>query len=309
MHNSLSTVLALFLSTALGAASPVASAPEAADKLWGARGHDIIADAAVRGLPSEMPAFFLNSGAQLRYLNPEPDRWRDRNAAAMREAFNYDHYVDLENVPEGALDLPDRFTYLRALYEAGLERPERDAGFLPFRILEFQERITSAFARWRTATSEEERRWIEARITDDAGILGHYVADGSQPHHTTIHFNGWDEDAPNPRGFTSARDFHAQFESQFVNAHLTLDHVTPRVAPGARVFEDVRAAVLAYIQESHDRVVTLYELEQRLGFRPDQPPHPETMDFTAERLAHGAEMLRSLWYTAWIRSEEVAGMR
>ena len=78
------------------------------------------------------------------------------------------------------------------LYEAGIERPERDAGFLPFRIVELYQRIVSGWLRWRAEEDPLRRSWIEQRIVNDAGILGHYVTDASQPHHTTIHFNGWD---------------------------------------------------------------------------------------------------------------------
>jgi hypothetical protein len=291
---ALALALALALTPALAATAPLP---------WGAKGHYIVADAALLGLPGQMPAFLRDAAPQLRYLNPEPDRWRDRDAVAMNEGFRYDHYIDLENVPPGALDAPDRFVYLRLLYQAGLERPERDAGFLPYRILELQQRLTSGFERWRAAESADERRWIEARIINDAGILGHYVADASQPHHTTIHFDGWDRDTPNPMGFTTERGFHSRFESAFVNAHLEAEHVTPRVPAGARVLEDVRQAILDYIDEAHAHVIPLYELEKAHGFQPGAPT-PQTVGFTAERLAHAADMLRSLWYTAWVKSEE-----
>lgn len=303
---TLATLTALCLTAAAAATATAADFRSSKSEIrssmfWGAKGHYIVADAALRGLPCDIPDFFRDAGPQLRYLNPEPDRWRDREAVAMNEAFRYDHYVDLENLPEGALELPDRWAYLRALYEAGLERPERDAGFLSFHILELHQRLTSAFARWRAAESEAERRWIEARIINDAGTLGHYVADASQPHHTTIHFNGWDRETPNPRGFTTDRGFHSRFETRFVNTHIELEQVAPRVMPGARVFDDVQAAVNSYILEAHAQVIPLYELEQRYGFEPGQAT-PETIAFTADRLAHGAEMLRSLWYTAWVLS-------
>jgi hypothetical protein len=298
-------VLLLTASAMAAGAAGATAAPPPDAPLWGEKGHYIVAEAALRGLPAEMPAFFRDAGPQLVYLNPEPDRWRDGEAEAMNEAFRYDHYVDLENLPEGALELRDRWVYLRALYEAGLERPERDAGFLPFHILELHQRLTSAFARWRAAESADERRWIEARIINDGGTLGHYVADASQPHHTTIHFDGWDRDTPNPRGFTTQRGFHSRFETRFVNAHLELEHVAPRVQPGARAFEDVRAAIIEYINESHAQVVPLYELELRFSFEPGRAT-PETIAFTADRLAHGAEMLRSLWYTAWVLSADEA---
>ena len=34
----------------------------------------------------------------------------------MDQAFSYDHYIDFENVPDGALDAPDRYEFLAALY-------------------------------------------------------------------------------------------------------------------------------------------------------------------------------------------------
>ena len=51
-----------------------------------------------------------------------------------------------------------------------------------------------------------------------AGWLGHYVADGSQPLHTTIQYNGWT--GPNPNGYTTEHKIHAQFETAFVIANV-----------------------------------------------------------------------------------------
>ncbi len=272
---------------------------------WGFVGHGIISRIAAEGLPSDMPAFFTDAADQLTYLGPEPDRWRDDELVVMDEAWKYDHYIDIENVPAGALDAPDRFEYLEALYEAGLEEPEQSAGFLPFRMLEVYQRLTTGFARWRMAGSPEERAWIEARIVNDAGILGHYVADAGNPHHTTIHFNGWAEDAPNPEGYTTSRDFHWRFESPFVEAHIEADPVRARVAEGAEAFPDARVAIWRYLMTTHEQVVPLYELEKAHGFDPERAT-PETEAFVIDRLAAAATMLRSLWYTAWIESEAIA---
>ena len=195
---------------------------------WGLAGHEMAARAAVTRLPAEMPAFFREAGERLVYLNPEPDRWRVGRLREMDQAFQYDHYIDLENVPDGALEARDRFDFLRQLYAAGLERPERDAGFLPFRITELYQRIVTEWRLWRAEESPERRAWIAERIVNDAGVLGHYVTDGSQPHHTTIHFNGWDRDTPNPEGYTTDRGFHARFETAFVtNARAATKHLAP----------------------------------------------------------------------------------
>lgn len=276
---------------------------------WGAAGHGMIARAALADLPSSMPGFFVSAGDQLTYLNPEPDRWRSRELRVMNEAWTYDHYIDLENVPEGALDAVDRWEFLEALYGAGVEEPEQRVGFLPYRILEVQQRLTSGFARWRSATSEQEREWIEQRIINDAGILGHYVADASQPHHSTIHFNGWAEGAPNPAGYTLERDFHSRFESRFVEAHITLEELLPAVPAGIEVIEDVRATIMAYVQETNAQVVPLYELEKQYGFDPATEPSAVEERFVLDRLTAAAVMLRSLWYAAWVDSEALVETR
>ena len=143
-------VLALGLIATFTGAVPSSTAPDADGGVptpWGFNAHEMGARAAVDHLPEPMPHFFRSARDQLAWLNPEPDRWRDRDHTEMDQAWAYDHYVDLENVPPGAMDAPDRFTFLRYLNEAGLERPERDTGFLHYRILELQERLVEA---WRS---------------------------------------------------------------------------------------------------------------------------------------------------------------
>jgi hypothetical protein len=245
----------------------------------------------------------------LVYLSPEPDRWRSRELKEMDDAWEFDHYIDLENVPAGALEAPDRFEFLQALFDAGIERPQQFVGFLPFRIVEVYQRLQTGFALWRNAENRRERGFVEARILNDAGILGHYVADAAQPHHTTIHFNGWAENAPNPRGFSMDRGFHARFESAFVEAHVVYMNVKDRMAPEPRELGTVRDAVLTHVRESNASVERLYELEQTIGFDPEEA-QPETRDFVIERLTSGAETLRALWWRAWLESEgQAARMR
>ena len=270
---------------------------------WGEDGHQMAARAAAETLPAGMPGFFLDAGEQLVYLDPEPDRWRSRPLREMDQAFSYDHYVDLENVPAGALDAPDRFVFLRLLHEAGMERPERDAGFLPFRIVELYQRLVTEWRLWREETDPRRRGWIEQRIVNDAGVLGHYVTDASNPHHSTIHFNGWNAAAPNPNGYTTSNEFHWKFESEFVRSHVRYEDVRPLVASEARnVAGSARPAVMAHIQASNDLVDTLYRLEKDVGFDAAGPLHPQTRDFAAGRLAAGAAMLRDLWWSAWQES-------
>jgi len=287
-----------------------------AGAFWGADGHEMAARAAAAGLPDGMPAFFADAGEQLAWLNPEPDRWRHDGFREMDQAFSYDHYVDLENVPEAARLAGDRYRYLEVLYrETELGRPERDAGLLPFRILEIYQRLVTGWARWHAAADARERAFVEERILNDAGILGHYVTDAAQPHHTTIHFNGWNASGalkePNPEGFTESRDFHARFESGFVRAHVrpgaVLEAADGWPAPERLEGEDaVRESVWAHLERSHDQVPTLYRLERDRGFTPEAAADPQTVAFTVARLSDGARMLRDLWWNAWLEGRSLA---
>lgn len=266
---------------------------------WGYQGHEMATRAALRLLPQAVPSFFREASAQLVYLSPEPDRWRLRAYPEMYRAGDYDHYVDLENVPTGALDAPDRFAYLDRLHDAGVSA--REGGLLLFRIVELHQRVASLWERWHVEDDPGRRRFIEARLIDDAGVLGHYVTDASQPHHTTIHFDGWDSDAPNPEGFSDEPGFHARFETHFVNAHISLDDIVSRLPATPRTLEPpVRPVVIEHIMASHRRLETLYRLDRDVGFDAGRTPHADAKAFAAERLAAGSEMLATLWWSAYV---------
>ncbi len=273
---------------------------------WGEAGHRMIGAAAAAALPQEMPAFFRQAADQLSYLNPEPDRWRDRAERgldpAMDDAFAPDHFIDMERVPPGALAAKDRFAYLDSLRVAGVEAS--GAGLLPFGILELSQRLREEFRLWRAATDARTRGWIEARAINDAGILGHFVADASNPHHTTIHFDGWVGD--NPKGYTTAHGFHARFETIYVQTHFAPGDAALRIAEPARVFASLRPAILDYLRETHSHVTELYDLEQRAPFD-STTTDAAHRQFTAERLEAGARMLRDIWWTAWVTSGATPG--
>jgi hypothetical protein len=297
------TTLLLLFSWATTPATSATPTPR-----WGGHGHHIAALVAVRTLPDSMPAFFRAAAEQLAYLNPEPDRWRDRTEnrsdPAMGAVHTPEHYIDFELVPEGALDSENRFDYVIALARAGKD-PEV-VGLLPYRIIELAQLLRSGFRRWRTETDPAARRWIEQRILNDAGILGHYVTDGSNPHHTTMHHNGWVGE--NPRGFTAEPGFHGRFEGQFVEARITLDELVATATAPPRVFGSFRAATLEHLQTSHSHVVRLYELDKQRAFGAENDS-PEHEQFALERLAAGATMLRDIWWTAWVTSVRTEGGR
>ncbi len=293
----------LLHTTAFVALAAAVTSAAAAPAFWGRHGHEISAQAAVSNLPAGLPPFFRAAANQLVYLNAEPDRWRDRDVAAMDEAWKYDHYIDFEAIPAAALQAPDRFSYLLELQRTTtLERPARDAGLLPYRMLEVYQRLVSGFRRWRDAeTDTVQRSWIEQRIIQDAGILGHYVTDGANPQHTSVHHNGWNESYPNPRGYTMDRTFHSRFESRFIEARITAEHVIPRIAAQPRRLNDARTDILSFLRASNAQLDRLYQLDQEAPFGPENAS-PAHREFAVQRLVAGAEMLRAMWWSAWLES-------
>lgn len=274
---------------------------------WGERGHYLTGQAAAARLPADMPAFFRAAAPQLAYLNPDPDRWRARAEAnidpALDAASAADHFVNMDLVPApifaAAWSAPQRYAYADTLRLAGVD-PVR-FGFLPFRILELTQRLREEFRLWRAAPNDQVREWVQARIVNDAGILGHFVADGSNPAHTTKQYNGWT--GPNPNGYATDKRFHARFESAYVQSHIKIGDILPQVdpVPHAVPLRDLRPAIIAYLERSNSEVEHLYQLDKAAPFGVETTD-PADKAFTVARLADGARMLRDLWWTAWVTS-------
>lgn len=280
--------------------------------MWGEVGHRITAQAAVSALPDSMPAFFRNASGQLAYLNPEPDRWRSRAEQARDPALSIasgaEHFIDTEMIPAdrraNAFAAPTRNAYADTLRVLGVSAEV--AGVLPFRILELAQTLRIEFGLWRAAPNVQTREWIEARIINDAGILGHYVADASNPAHTSVHYNGWV--GANPNGYATDKQFHSRFESVYVQSQIALGDVQPLVGLTPRVYSDLRPAILAYLNETFGEVEHLYQLDKAAPFNAATTSTADKR-FATERLAAGARMLRDLWWTAWITSDESASRR
>jgi len=271
---------------------------------WGDVGHRLTGEAAALRMPSAMPAFFRNASRQLGYLNPEPDRWKDRNEKdpALYGGTSPDHFVDWEMaspaVLAGALKAPNRYAYADSLAAGGVKASV--FGFLPFRMLELAQTLRVDFRNWRAAP-DSIKPWIEQRIIDDAGILGHYVADASNPSHVSDQFNGWTR--ANPNGYATDKQFHARFESIYVGAHIKLGDVLAKVDTNARLLPDFRAAIVEYLKESNAQIEPLYKLDKAHPFDANTTA-PENKAFTTDRLAAGARMLRDIWWTAYVTSGE-----
>jgi hypothetical protein len=272
---------------------------------WGNEGHTYINQVAAEKIPHDMPAFMRHAAAEISYLGPEPDRWRSPTEFALKNSQEPDHFIDMERVDWLNPLPPGRYEFYKKLYEkwaATADHPDdylpEHIGLQPYITMEVYGRLKASFREYRQRkAARQSTRAVQQVIIFYAGWLGHYVADASQPLHTTIQYNGWV--GPNPNGYTTEHTIHAQFETTYVAANIAPKDFDAQVHAPKRV-DDPFADYVAYLKQSHGLVEKVYQLDKTGGFIGKGTP--EAFDFTTHRLAAGAQMLLDLWYTAWLES-------
>jgi hypothetical protein len=275
---------------------------------WGSDGHMLINRLAGAALPADVPAFLRSPAAvdALEYYGPEPDRWRSSAEPELNAAQAPEHFLDLEYA-DLAGPLPKRrYDYVRALAAAQAAHPDvvmtpEKVGLQPYVTTEVYERLKSAMRDYRALViAKKDTKPVEAEIVFLAGWLGHYVADGSQPLHASIQYNGWV--GPNPNGYTTEHHIHAVFESDFVHANVKAGDVAPLVeaAKPAVIDGDMFDAYMKYLRHSNSLVEKTYQMEKAGAFAGAGTPAGKA--FVDQQLAAGTIELRDMIYTAWVRS-------
>lgn len=324
MNSSTGWRVALLL-TLVGLWIPVSRA-------WDYEGHRIVNQLALAGLPADFPVFVHSPAATERvaFLSGEPDRWRNAADLPLRNQNNPDHYLDLEQLGWAGLDAaslsPMRYEFTMQFASARAAHagkfppidPLKDSdrtrewpGFLPWTITEYYGRLKSVFSYLRAfqeggGTATEIANG-QANVIYVMGVMGHFVGDGSQPLHMTVHHHGWEGD--NPHGFTTDPKFHAWIDGGFIaKAHIRLADFASQ-ARAAQVLAATPAAtgrdamfdeVMRYLLAQNERVVPLYELEKAGKLKADGSPGSfDGRGFIDEQLLRGGEMLGSIWLTAW----------
>ena len=275
---------------------------------WGSDGHKMINRLAGAALPADVPEFLRSPQAvdALEYYGPEPDRWKSTGEPELNVAQSPEHFIDLEYA-DLVGELPRRrYDFVRALAFAQKEHadlplsPEK-VGLQPYEATEVWERLKSAMRDYRGLKADhKDTKPVEAEIVFLAGWLGHYVADGSQPLHTTIQYNGWT--GPNPNGYTTEHKIHALFESTYVAANVKATDVAPLIPAKPVVLGDIFTDYMAYLRHTSSLVEKTYQLEKAGAFV--GAGTAEGKAFADERLAAGATELRDMIYTAWVKSAE-----
>jgi len=226
---------------------------------------------------------------------------------ALKNSQEPDHFLDLERIswldplPQG------RYEFYRRLYDKCAATPDHADDYLPEHVglqpyitMEVYGRLKAAFREYRQQlAAHQSTAAVQQAIVFYAGWLGHYVADGSQPLHTTIQYNGWI--GPNPNGYTTDHGIHARFETTYDAANISGKDFVALVKAPARL-ADPFADYVAYLRRSQDLVEQVYSFDKAGGFT--GKGSPAAFQFTTRRLAAGSQMLLDLWYTAWLESAD-----
>ena len=307
-------------------------------RAWNYPGHRIVNQVALASLPGDFPAWVHTpeNAERIAFLAGEPDRWRNTHAELLEHYNGLDHYFDLEEVAYAGLDaatLPHfrydfvvQFAAGRAAHLSLFPRrdPEKDRaaghpanadhslewpGFLPWATAEYYAKVQSAFSylkAFEQAGTPEEIANARADIVYMMGVMGHYVGDGAQPLHTTIHHHGWV--GPNPQGYSTQYGFHSWIDGGFIaKAGITETELLPRIVPAETINvaprpvgrDPVFVAVVDYLVGSGKLVEPLYRLEKERKLEGPGPDSAEGRAFIDAQLLRGGQMLGSLWLTAW----------
>lgn len=284
---------------------------------WGGRAHTAIDRAAVDSLPEDGPVFLKDYVEQIGEDASVPDSWRAASEPFSKIAEDPNHGWFREQFAFMKVIPRSRFAFILALYreqekmvaagdrQGAARMNVRWTGTLPFAVAEGYGHLV-ADMRWMRHLSAHGKDTSGARMACAFYVawMGHYVGDGSQPLHVTIHHDGWV--GPNPDGFTRAPQVHGQFESAYVDKiGLTEADVRAHMVPLSHQDGDVFEDTLAYLDRSGQDVRAVYALD-KAGALSD-PGNKAARAMIYERTSAAASMLRDLLVRAWHESARDPG--
>jgi hypothetical protein len=245
---------------------------------WGEEGHALIAKKAVALLPEEMNDF-KKWAEYIEAHSADPDKRKKDDKSEEPK-----HYIDIDFYRE--------FRMGEMIYDkAALEGRYGDSivlsmGILPWATLDTYNNLVAAFR-------DQNRDRMLIYTTD----LAHYVADGHQPMHTVLNYDGQ---------LTSQKGLHARYEIHMVNRKINdLDNAFYQQIPF--IVQEPLNFIFYYI--------TTANLVSDLIFSADNAAYGQAGDresdvyydilwfrtkyITIHQMNNAANALASMLYSAW----------
>jgi len=255
---------------------------------WHCDGHYVITDAALDASQDSLPAFFLKQRSTIVHCSCDPDLFKQKWTPHARSAEGPEHYFDMEYL-QGAGLPATREGYLALCMSKGID-PSK-AGYLPYAVAEWTERLAVAFAEYRKWPANED---VHKKCGVYAGLLAHYAADLCQPLHLTVHYDGRVEKITD--------------KSPQTGIHQKVDALAGKLdMPGDKLAEGLVPScppnLAQFVQEEMDAssrlVENVYALEPKLPSVGAKIKDIEVREFSLERVRASALFLATLYMTAW----------
>lgn len=246
---------------------------------WGNEGHKLINKKAIDLLPAEM-SDFMKYQDYISMHAPDPD---DRKKEDSTEPNK--HYIDIDFYKEY-----NNGTLLRNKEE--LHKIYGDSvntlGVLPWATIETFNNLSKAFV-------ERDRDKVLILAAD----LGHYVADGHQPMHTMVNYNGQ---------LSGQKGIHMRYEVEMVDKYLD-QLVNNYTNCSVKKIDEPLEFVFGYISNSNSVAEVIYDADLDLlqKYSVNQDEYLRLLWFRTNYITKilintAAEDFASLLYTAWLNA-------
>jgi hypothetical protein len=259
---------------------------------WGFFGHQKINRLAVFALPPDMMSFYKKNIKYIEEASVNPDR---RRYSDPEEAPR--HYIDLDNYGDSAIHKLPR--YWTQAVEAIGEDSLKDHGLLPWHINRVFFQLKDAFM-----------LNDPTRILRLSAELGHYVADGNVPLHTTSNYDGQKTGQVGIHGLWESRLPELHFDSYnfFVGKATYIENVQLAIwemikTPAAAVdsvlrFEkqlaEKRGGEKFSFENKSKQTVKVFSASYSRAY------HTVLNGMVERQMRASVKMISSLWYTAWV---------
>jgi hypothetical protein len=246
---------------------------------WGAKGHKLINKKAMELLPDEMSGF-VKWQDYISIHSVDPDLRRDNDKTEGPK-----HFIDIDFYPEflNGKMIEDKSQLVAEYGDSTVTK----MGLLPWATLNTYNNLIKAFR-------EKDRDKALIYASD----LGHYIADGHQPMHTIMNYNGQ---------MTGQKGIHFRYESIMVDSNLS-QIATDFEAEKAKYIDNKLDFIFNYIADANSVSDVLFDADQYAFKKVNSHDSAEyyrllwfkTKYITETQIDNAARDFASLFYSAWI---------
>ncbi|MCD6068572.1 MAG: hypothetical protein K0S33_3398 [Bacteroidetes bacterium] len=262
---------------------------------WGFFGHKQINRMAIFTLPGEMSGFYKKHIDYITEHAVDPDK---RRYAVEDEAAR--HYIDIDHYGPSAFDSVPKF-WKRAV-EKYTEDTLKAYGINPWHVEKMMYRLTEAF-----------KKEDVDQILHNSADLGHYIADGHVPLHTTENYNGQLTNQKGIHGFWESRipELKSDSYDYFVGSATYIEKPIDMAWKTIKASNAAVDSVLGFERDLNAKFPTdrKYGFETRGGvtMKTYSQEYTEAYDLMIKgqverRMRTAIITVGSAWYTCWVNA-------